>query len=166
MGNSPGVGLDRPDLDGSGTSARARSTRQSCAMSSPRFSTPAKRAYVTLSLAGAEGRRGQACAAVNLPESSYSLKRGDRIDLHRAGMSFGLDGVALWRQFCAVPADDVPLPCRARPLSRSSSDITSWVRETWSQPQTFPSSDHGSISPTAGGHCLEHQSDPQAQVEN
>jgi len=57
-------------------------------------------------------------------------------------------------------------PCHARPLSRALSDIASWAREAWSQPQTFPSSDHGSISATAGGHRLEHQSDPQAQVEN
>ena len=57
-------------------------------------------------------------------------------------------------------------PCHARPMSRASSDIASWAREAWSQPQTFPSRDHGSISATAGGHRLEHQSDPQAQVEN
>src|SRR3982750_3237746 len=35
----------------------------------------------------------------------HTLERCDRVNLHRSWMCFGLDGVALWRQFRAVPAD-------------------------------------------------------------
>jgi hypothetical protein len=44
----------------------------------------------------------------------HALKRCDRVNLHRAWMCFGLDGVALWRQSRAVPADDMALPRCAR----------------------------------------------------
>jgi hypothetical protein len=44
----------------------------------------------------------------------HAFKRCDRVDLHRARMCFGLDGVAFWRQLCAVPADDTALPRGAR----------------------------------------------------
>jgi hypothetical protein len=46
--------------------------------------------------------------------SGHALKRCDRVNLHRAWMCFGLDGVALWRQFRSVPADDMALPRGAR----------------------------------------------------
>ena len=51
----------------------------------------------------------------------HALKRGDRINLHRARMCFGFDGVALWRQFRAVPTDDMALPCCTRLLSNAFS---------------------------------------------
>src|SRR5438105_15001456 len=44
----------------------------------------------------------------------HALKRCDRVNLHRSWLCFGLDGVALWRQFRAVPADDMALPRGAR----------------------------------------------------
>lgn len=37
------------------------------------------------------------------PSLGHTLKRYYRVNLHRAWMCFGLDGVALWRQFRAVP---------------------------------------------------------------
>jgi len=43
-----------------------------------------------------------------------AFKRCDWVNLHRARMCFGLDGVAFWRQLCAVPADDTALPRGAR----------------------------------------------------
>ena len=47
----------------------------------------------------------------------HALKRSDRVNLHRAWMCFGLDGVAFWRQLGAVPADDAALPRGARLLA-------------------------------------------------
>jgi len=44
----------------------------------------------------------------------HALKRCDRVDLYRAWMCFRFDGIALWRQLRAVPADDVALPRGAR----------------------------------------------------
>lgn len=46
--------------------------------------------------------------------SGHAFKRCDRVNLHRARMCFGLNGVAFWRQLCAVPADDTALPRSAR----------------------------------------------------
>jgi hypothetical protein len=43
-----------------------------------------------------------------------AFKRCDRVNLDRARMRLGLDGVAFWRQLCAVPADDTALPRGAR----------------------------------------------------
>ena len=53
--------------------------------------------------------------------SGHAFKRRDRIDLHRARVRFGLDGVAFWRQPCAVPADDTALPRGARLLANAIS---------------------------------------------
>jgi hypothetical protein len=36
-------------------------------------------------------------------------------------MSLGLDGITLWSQSCAVPADDAALPRGPRPFSYSIS---------------------------------------------
>jgi hypothetical protein len=44
----------------------------------------------------------------------HAFERCDRVNLHRARMCFGLDGVPFWRQLCAVPADDTALPRGAR----------------------------------------------------
>ena len=44
----------------------------------------------------------------------HALKRRDWVNLHRAWMCFGLDGVALWGRFRAVPANDMALPRCAR----------------------------------------------------
>jgi hypothetical protein len=52
--------------------------------------------------------------AISIEGLGHALKRCDRVNLHRAWMCFGLDGVTLWRQFCAVPADDKALPRGAR----------------------------------------------------
>ena len=51
----------------------------------------------------------------------HALKRCDRVDLHRARMCFGLDGVAFWRQLCAVRANDTALPRGARLLANAVS---------------------------------------------
>ena len=40
----------------------------------------------------------------------HAFERCERVNLHGARMRFGLDGVAFWRQLCAVPADDTALP--------------------------------------------------------
>ena len=59
-------------------------------------------------------------AALRLSEGlGHALKCCDRVNLHRARMSFGLDGVAFWRQFRAVPADDSALPSCARLLANA-----------------------------------------------
>jgi hypothetical protein len=47
-------------------------------------------------------------------KSGHAFKRCDGVNLYRARMCFGLDGVAFWRQLCAVPADDAALPRGAR----------------------------------------------------
>jgi hypothetical protein len=68
------------------------------------------------------GEAQLALAAIASTEGlGNAFKRCDRVDLHRARMCFGLDGVAFWRQLCAVPADDAALPCGARLLANAIS---------------------------------------------
>ena len=41
-------------------------------------------------------------------------------------MGFGLDGIAFWRQLCAVPADDAALPSGARLFANALSQPKRW----------------------------------------
>jgi hypothetical protein len=59
-------------------------------------------------------RRNLQLAVASTEGLGHAFKRCDRVNLHRARMCLGLDGVAFWRQLCAVPADDTALPRGAR----------------------------------------------------